>query len=262
MKIMGVIPARYASTRFPGKPLVLIGGVSMVMRTYLQACKAEALADVVVATDDARIYNHVTENGGKAVMTSPSHPTGTDRILELAENFPEMDAFINIQGDEPFIEPEQINQVCAALGMGEEAKVGTLVKRMEDLSHLYNPNVIKVVRRDDGQALYFSRSPIPFNRQTAFEWGRVTPEMENWHAQFGYFRHIGIYGYTRMALEIIRTLKMGSMELSESLEQLRWMQAGIPIQTLITQFENFGIDAPEDQERAEKMLAERAKKGN
>lgn len=257
MKILGVIPARYASTRFPGKPLIEIGGVSMVMRTYTQACKAAALADVVVATDDDRIRDHVLEHGGKVVMTSASHPTGTDRILEVASLFPEFDAFINIQGDEPFIEPTQIDQVCTALGEGEAAKVGTLVKRMEDLAHLYNPNVIKVVRRTDGHALYFSRSPIPFNRQTAFEWGKVTAEMEAWHQQFGYWRHIGIYGYTRSALAIIQTLEMGSMELSESLEQLRWMQAGIPIQTLITEFENFGIDAPEDKERAEEMLRNR-----
>nr|MBP6723099.1 3-deoxy-manno-octulosonate cytidylyltransferase [Bacteroidia bacterium] len=169
MKILGVIPARFASTRFPGKPLVEIAGKSMVQRVYEQACKARGLADVYVATDDASIFDHVTGFGGKVILTSNAHPSGTDRILEVAEKMPEFEAYINIQGDEPYIDPLQIDQVCEILRSRTGAFVGTLVKRLADLGELQNPNTIKAVFALDGQAIYFSRSPIPYMRDTTQE---------------------------------------------------------------------------------------------
>lgn len=249
MRILGVIPARYASTRFPGKPLVEIDGISMVMRTFLQAQKANLLSDVVVATDDQRIFDHVVSQGGKVVMTADAHPTGTDRLIEVADLHPDFDGYINIQGDEPFIEPAQIDQVGAALGSENAVRVSTLVKKIEDLSQIYNPNVVKATRMQNGKAIAFSRSPIPFFRQASFEWGIITPEMEAWHSEHGYFRHIGIYGFIRVALAQIRNLNQSALEKAESLEQLRWLEAGIPIYTQITTFESIGIDSPEDLER-------------
>jgi 3-deoxy-manno-octulosonate cytidylyltransferase (CMP-KDO synthetase) len=238
MKILGVIPARYASTRFPGKPLVDIRGKSMIQRVYAQTCKATGLADVVVATDDARIYDHIVALGGKAMITSDVHPSGTDRILEVATRMPDFDAYINIQGDEPYIDPAQIDQVCAILRSRTGAFVGTLVKRLSDLSALDNPNTIKAVFGNDGRAIYFSRSPIPYMRD---------PQMADaWQQERGYFKHIGIYGYSREGLAQIRGMQRGILEVAESLEQLRWMEHGMPIYVAETKLETQSVDAPED----------------
>lgn len=240
MKILGVIPARYASTRFPGKPLVDIGGKSMVQRVYGQACKSSGLTDVVVATDDQRIHDHVQAFGGKAVMTSSSHPSGTDRIIEVAGLLPEFDGYINIQGDEPFIDPRQIEQVAAIMQGRSEACVATLVKRITDPSLVQNPNVVKAVFANDGKAIYFSRSPIPYMRDAANE--------SAWLQDRGYFKHIGIYGYANGALGVIAGMQRGLLEQAESLEQLRWLENGLPIYIGITELESQAVDTPEDLE--------------
>lgn len=245
MKILGVIPARYASTRFPGKPLADIAGKSMVQRVHEQACKAAGLADVIVATDDQRIFDHVLGFGGKVILTSNAHPSGTDRILEVAAKMPEFDAYINIQGDEPYIDPLQIDQVAAILGGRSGAFVATLVKRLEDLSELQNPNTVKAVFALDGQAIYFSRSPVPFMREPAQE--------AHWLQERGYFKHIGIYGYSREGLARIREMSRGLLEQAESLEQLRWLEHGLPIYIAETKLESQAVDTPEDLQKLLKM---------
>lgn len=247
MKILAVIPARFASTRFPGKPLADIAGKSMIQRVFEQARKAKGIADVYVATDDSRIFSHVIAFGGRAIMTSESHPSGTDRVLEVAEILPEYDAYINIQGDEPFIDPRQIEQVGQILRQRNGAFVATLVKRMEDLDELQNPNTIKAVFAQDGQALYFSRSPIPFLRDPTM--------LHAWLAERGYFKHIGIYGYSKSGLTQIKTMARGALEKAESLEQLRWMENGMPIFVVETVFESQAVDVPDDVEKVLKLLA-------
>ena len=244
MKILGVIPARYASTRFPGKPLTDIAGKSMIQRVYEQASKAQGLQEVYVATDDDRIFQHVQDFGGKVLMTDSSHPTGTDRILEVTERMPDFDAYINIQGDEPFIAPEQIDlvgEVIKEKGKEEKSFVATLVKRLEVLDELENPNMIKAVKAADGRAIYFSRSPIPYMRNAE--------NLMQWHQENGYYKHIGIYGYTSAALVRIRAMAPGILERAESLEQLRWMENGLPIYTAETELETMAVDTPEDVDR-------------
>ncbi len=238
MKILGVIPARFASTRFPGKPLVDILGKSMIQRVYEQACKASGLAAVYVATDDQRIYDHVIAFGGQVIMTSTAHPSGTDRILEVATCMPDYDAYINIQGDEPYIDPSQIDQVCDLLRSRKGAFVCTLVKRLSDLAELDNPNTIKAVFAREGRAIYFSRSPIPYMRDPQ--------QLEAWQQERGYYKHIGIYGYSSDALKAISSMTRGSLEKAESLEQLRWMEHGMPIYVAETLLETQSVDAPSD----------------
>ena len=236
MKILGVIPARYASTRFPGKPLVDIAGKSMVQRVYEQACKAHGLSGAIVATDDARIYDHVLGFGGSVVMTGTEHPSGTDRILEVAAQMPDFDAYINIQGDEPYIDPSQIDQVCEILRSRKGAFVGTLVKRL--LQDIDNANTVKVVFALDGRAIYFSRSAIPYLRDPQAR--------ETWEQERGYFKHIGIYGYSKDGLAAIRLMQRGILEQAESLEQLRWLEHGMPIYVAETLLETQAVDTPDD----------------
>jgi 3-deoxy-manno-octulosonate cytidylyltransferase (CMP-KDO synthetase) len=210
----------------------------MVMRVFRQVAKAHLLADVVVATDDVRIQEHVLAHGGKVVMTSDQHPSGTDRIMEVAEKMPQFDAYINIQGDEPYIDPKQIDQVAQLL-MGREGDfVGTLVKQLHNLEELANPNTIKAVFAENHQAIYFSRSPIPYLREPS--------KLEEWLKGRGYFKHIGIYGYPKNALRRIQGMQRGQLEQAESLEQLRWMENGLPIFVGITEIETQSVDAPED----------------
>lgn len=236
MKILGIIPARYASTRFPGKPLAMIGGKTMIEHVYSQASKASGLNAVVVATDDDRIFNEVIRFGGKVVMTSPSHNTGTERCLEALEKFQlQMDAVVNIQGDEPLIAPEQIEQVVAILAKG--AAIATLVKKINDNFELVNPNVVKVVMSNNRKALYFSRQPIPFLRNF---------ENDQWLQQHAFFKHIGIYGYSADALRKVCSLQVAALEKAESLEQLRWLENGLDIVLDITQLESIGVDSPDD----------------
>ncbi|MEM0998060.1 MAG: 3-deoxy-manno-octulosonate cytidylyltransferase [Bacteroidota bacterium] len=247
MKVLGVIPARYASTRFPGKPLADIHGKSMIERVYTQALAARRLDAVVVATDDPRIFAHVTAFGGAVQMTSPDHPTGTDRILEIAATEDTYAAYINIQGDEPYIAPEQIDQVAELLAEGPEAFVATLAKKLTDPSEIHDPNLIKVTFARDGRALYFSRSPIPYLRDAG--------QLEAFQQRHGYYKHIGIYGYTARALREIEQMPRGALEQAESLEQLRWLESGLPIYVGRTEYETQAVDTPEDLEKLRQWMS-------
>ena len=244
MKILGIIPARYASTRFPGKPLVQIDGKSMIRRVYEQALKASCLTQVVVATDDERIAQEVESFGGNYVITSSEHQSGTDRCAEVALILPEFDVIINIQGDEPYIDPAQI-ELLASCFENTNAQLATLVKEIHTETELFNYNIPKVVINSAGEAIYFSRQTIPFIRKT---------ENENWLDAHLFYKHIGIYGYTRDALSEITKLPPSSLELAESLEQLRWIQHNYHIQTKVTDIETIAIDIPEDLERIKERL--------
>ncbi|MCB9232860.1 MAG: 3-deoxy-manno-octulosonate cytidylyltransferase [Bacteroidia bacterium] len=246
MRILGVIPARYASSRLPGKPLADIGGKPLIERVYTQASQADSLTDLTVATDDERIYQAVKAFGGKVTMTRQDHMNGTSRLIEVAENLPPFDAYINIQGDEPFISPRQIDEVCQPLIQNQGVFVSTLIKRISNFNELNEPSIIKVVIGRNQRALYFSRSSIPFVREKE--------NFEHWAASHGFFKHIGIYGFTASALEIIRTLEPSALELAESLEQLRWMENGIEILTGETREEAFSVDTPHDLEAARKHI--------
>jgi 3-deoxy-manno-octulosonate cytidylyltransferase (CMP-KDO synthetase) len=243
MKIIGIIPARFASTRFPGKPLADIAGKTLIQRVYEQAIKAQRLAEVIVATDDERIFQHVQSFGGKAAMTLPSHRSGTDRCAELAAQMPTADAILNIQGDEPFIEPAQIDLAAAPLEAGHP--ISTLAKRIEREEDLHNPNVVKVVWNQSQEALYFSRSPIPHLRG-------LPPGQ--WLAHGDFYKHIGLYGFSRETLLDVAALPLSRYEQMESLEQLRWLEAGYPIVVGITKQETIGVDTPEDLERARAIV--------
>lgn len=240
MKIIGIIPARFASTRFPGKPLIDLGGKSMIQRVYEQCLKSNSLHEVIVATDDERILDHVLSFGGKCVMTSHLHQSGTDRCAEVIQQSEwNCDVVINIQGDEPFINPAQIDALCDAF-QNPAVKIATMKKRITHLQEIENPNMVKVIQDNKGQAIYFSRLPIPFNR--------------NHSTGVDYYKHIGIYGFTAETLKMITQLPIGKLENAESLEQLRWLEAGYPIQLVETHFENHAIDTPEDLEFVEKYL--------
>jgi 3-deoxy-manno-octulosonate cytidylyltransferase (CMP-KDO synthetase) len=240
MKIVGFIPARYASTRFPGKPLAIIDGKPMIQRVYEQAMKSESLNEVYVATDDVRIAEAVRNFGGKFVMTAATHPSGTDRCAE-ALSFMEgvFDAVINIQGDEPYILPEQIDLVARTLD-DPTIQIATLVKKITNAEDLFNVNAPKVVMGINGQALYFSRQAIPFLKGE---------DVSHWTAKNTYYKHIGIYGYKAEVLPLLTQLSPSSLELAESLEQLRWLENGFKIAAGITDFETIAIDTPEDLAR-------------
>jgi 3-deoxy-manno-octulosonate cytidylyltransferase (CMP-KDO synthetase) len=239
MSILGIIPARYASTRFPGKPLVDIGGKSMIQRVYEQAKKCTHLSEVIVATDNERIFNHVTGFGGVAVMTSADHQSGTDRCAEVAAGRPEYDVIINIQGDEPFIDPEQITKLAFCFN-DAGTQIATLVKKVSNEQELFNMNSPKVVINKLSEAVYFSRSPLPHIRGQ---------EQQNWLNYFAYFKHIGIYGYRAEVLQQVTKLPVSSLEKAESLEQLRWIENGYRIKVAETELETFAVDAPEDLQK-------------
>lgn len=245
MTILGVIPARFASTRFPGKPLVDIGGKSMIRRVYEQALLSERLTNVVVATDDERIFEHVRMFGGTVRMTRSDHPSGTDRCAEVADHFPEADYVVNIQGDEPFIQPQQIDLLVDTLLRQQHLSIATLAKKIEQQEALDNPNIVKVVCSRAGQALYFSRFPIPFLRG-------VDPE--NRLSQHTFYKHIGLYGFQLKTLRQLTALAPTPLEHAESLEQLRWLEHGFRIAVQITEMETRGIDTPEDLERERRRI--------
>ena len=238
MKILGVIPARYASTRFPGKPLVDINGKTMIRRVYEQAVIAN-LNKVVVATDDERIASEVKSFGGEFILTSDQHQSGTDRCAEVAAKLPGFDIVVNIQGDEPFIDPEQISLLTSCF-LDEKVELATLIKDIKENSELFNTNIPKVVINTHQQAIYFSRNPIPFIRNA---------DQENWKNNHQFYKHIGIYGYNTATLLAITQLKPSSLELAESLEQLRWIENGYQIQTKVTSIETIAIDTPEDLQK-------------
>ena len=243
MKFMAIIPARYASTRYPGKPLAILGGKTVIQRVYEQV--KSVLDDVYVATDDDRIYNTVTDFGGKAVMTRADHKSGTDRIEEAAEKIGlYADVIINVQGDEPFIQPSQI-ETLMQLFDAPETQIGTLGKPFESIDAVENPNSPKIVTDNRGFALYFSRSVIPYIR------GK---ERDSWFGEYPFLKHLGVYAYRREVLAEVTKLPMSSLEKAESLEQLRWLQNGYRIRVGLTDIETVGIDTPEDLTRAEEFL--------
>ncbi len=248
MKFTGIIPARYASTRFPGKPLAMIGDMTMIERVYRRA--SIALDEVVVATDDERIRAAVEGFGGKVVMTSTSHRSGTDRCHEAYQlTGSDADVIINIQGDEPFIDPKQIELLKGCFD-SEDCQIATLVRRFnpaDGFDALFNPNTPKVVLGNDGEALYFSRSIIPYVRNH---------NHTEWVNQATFYTHVGLYAYRAEVLAEIVKLPQSPLELAESLEQLRWVQAGYKIRTAVTDSPTIGIDTPDDLERAIKKLAE------
>lgn len=236
MKILGIIPSRFESTRFPGKPLADIAGMTMIQRVYEQCAKSAMLTDLVVATDDQRIYDHVVSFGGKAVMTSASHASGTDRCYEALQKVEgEFDYVINIQGDEPFIQPEQIELIVALLD--GDAELATLVIKNDSEEHLLSSDRVKVVFTKDMKALYFSREPVPHIR--AF--GR-----SEWATEHLHYHHVGIYGYRSDVLEAVTKLPKSSLEIAESLEQLRWLENGYQIKIAVTDQPSYGVDKPED----------------
>ena len=245
MQILGIIPARYASTRFPGKPLIDIAGKTMIQRVYEQACKAKLLSKVMVATDDERIVQEVLSFNGKVAMTRSDHQSGTDRCAEVANRFQDIAAVVNIQGDEPFIDPAQIDLLIMRL-MEKTVEIATLVKKMDSLEDLMNPNTAKVVLNKQKEALYFSRSPIPFLRGV---------EPKKWLKQATFYQHIGIYGYKKATLLAIAQLPKGQLELLESLEQLRWLEHQYTISVALTDKATFGIDTPEDLIKARLLIS-------
>lgn len=240
MKIIGIIPSRYASTRFPAKSLAIIKGKSMIQRVYEQAQQSSALNTVIVATDHQEIYDHVKKFGGAVCLTRPDHASGTDRCFEaLAHQHNKYDYVINIQGDEPFIQPDQIDLLAGKLdGMTE---IATLVKALQTEEQLFNPNVVKVVLNDLMEALYFSRSPIPHIRNTG---------EKEWLGKHKFYKHIGMYAYRSDVLERLTRLSVSSLEKAESLEQLRWLENGFKISVAETLTETIGIDTPEDLQKA------------
>ena len=246
MKFIGIIPARYASTRFPGKPLAMLGGKLVIERVCEQVSKV--LDEVVVATDDKRIFDAVNAFGSKAVMTSANHKSGTDRIREAADIInTDADVVVNIQGDEPFIHPEQIEAVCRCFN-DPSTQIATLGKPFgDDIEAIENPNSPKIAVDTKGFAMYFSRSAIPFVRGA---------EPKTWPNQFPFIKHIGLYAYRTQVLREVTMLPQSQLEIAESLEQLRWLENGYRIQVALTDMETVGIDTPEDLAKAEKMLSE------
>lgn len=243
--ILGVIPARYASTRFPGKPLIDIQGKSMIQRVYGQAMKAKSLKKVIVATDDERIAHHVKRFGGEYVMTRPDHVSGTDRCFEALQNSGGNYKYvINIQGDEPFIDPSQINLLADTLKDGN-TELATLVIPVDSHELLFNKGEVKVTVNNKMEALYFSRSVIPHIKG-------IDPK--EWHQHFNYYRHVGMYAYRSDLLEELTKLKPSALEKAESLEQLRWLENGFKIKVAVTTHDSHCIDTPEDVERVLKMM--------
>ena len=247
LQFTGIIPARYASSRFPGKPLVLIGNKPMIRRVYEQARKI--LEMVWVATDDKRIFDAVLNFGGKAIMTSPDHLSGTDRCAEAvtkinSEADRKTDVVINIQGDEPFIKPEQIELLMQCFN-DETVEIATLVRKVEPGEDVFNPNQPKVILNIKGDAMYFSRAAIPFIRDT---------EKSDWSKKHVFYKHPGLYAYRTETLKKITLLPRSKLEMSESLEQNRWIENGYRIRTAVTLWESIGIDTPEDLEKAKILL--------
>ena len=243
MKFIGIIPARYASTRFPGKPLAILGGKTVIQRVYEQA--SSVLEEAYVATDDERILQVVEQFGGRAVMTRADHKSGTDRIEEAVEKIgTDADVIINVQGDEPFIQPSQI-ETMMRLFDNPTTQIGTLGKRFDSIEATLNPNSPKIVTDLQGFALYFSRSIIPFVR------GK---EQTEWLKSYPFLKHLGLYAYRREVLHEVTQLPQSHLELAESLEQLRWLENGYRIRVGLTDVETVGIDTPEDLERAEEFL--------
>ncbi len=246
MNVIGIIPARYASSRFPGKPLVDIGGKTMIQRVYEQAAKTPSLTKVIVATDDDRIFNHVKGFGGVAVMTQSSHQSGTERCAEVAALYSQPnDIIINIQGDEPFIQPKQIEKVISILAQNDELNIATLAKRINNQQDLFTPNIVKVIFTPTQKAIYFSRQVIPYIRDV---------EPKEWLMQYDFYKHIGLYGYRSKTLIELAQLSLSTLEQVERLEQLRWLENDYSIGIATTELETIGIDTPEDLEKVKELF--------
>jgi 3-deoxy-manno-octulosonate cytidylyltransferase (CMP-KDO synthetase) len=241
--IVGIVPARYASTRFPGKPLALIAGKPLIQHVVEQCQKAKSLSEVIVATDDTRIWE-VAQNFCRVEMTRPDHPSGSDRIAEVAGRCP-CDAVVNIQGDEPLMDPKVIDAVAGALARDE---MSTAATRIQSADELDNPNVVKVVVNAAGRALYFSRRTIPYLREAAS--GSGTEQL----AAFAFLKHLGIYGYRREALLRLVKFPVSPLENAEKLEQLRALDNGIQIAVVKVDYDSVGVDVPGDVKRVEKLL--------
>lgn len=243
MKFIGIIPARYASTRFPGKPLALLGGKTVIQHVYEKV--AAVLEAAYVATDDERIYDVVKSFGGQVVMTRTDHKSGTDRIEEAIEKIGgEWDVVVNVQGDEPFVAKSQLDTICHCFD-DPTTQIATLGKPFESMEAVQNPNSPKIVVDNMGFAMYFSRSVIPYVR------GK---EMSSWLTHYPFLKHLGIYAYRKDVLRQVTQLPQSSLEIAESLEQLRWLQNGFKIKVGTTDVETVGIDTPQDLERAEEFL--------
>jgi 3-deoxy-manno-octulosonate cytidylyltransferase (CMP-KDO synthetase) len=243
--IVGIIPARYESSRFPGKPLIDIKGKTMIQRVVERAQQSNLLSDVVVATDDQRIYDHVHALGVKVVMTSANHPSGTDRCYEALTKLDiSYQYVINIQGDEPMLEAAQIDELAQILNDGN-VQLATQIASVDDAETLWSEGEVKVVLNERGEAMYFSRSVIPYIK------GKSKDE---WHAHHPYWRHVGMYAYRADVLENLTKLPLASLEKAESLEQLRWLQAGFAIQCVPTKYNSYCVDTPEDLEALLPMI--------
>lgn len=238
MNIVCIIPARYSSTRLPGKPLAKIAGKPMIQHVYERAILAKSPDQVIVATDHSLVYQTVIDFGGQAMLTSPDHPTGTDRLAEVAERFPLVDLIINVQGDEPLIPPEIIDQLAEAFRNNQDLQMATLMTQMEPAEY-NDPSAVKVVTDLKGYALYFSRSLLPYPRNSA---------------EVPVYKHIGIYAYRRDFLLKYAKLEPTPLEQAESLEQLRALEHGYRIKVLKTDFKSIGVDTAEDLEKVNRLL--------
>lgn len=241
MKVIGMIPARYASTRLPGKPLKMIAGKTMIEHVFTRAQKARYLSEVVVATDDQRIKEQVEAFGGRAIMTSPHHQTGTDRLVEAVShlNVGQADIIVNIQGDEPLLEPEMVDELIKPLLDDEQIVMSTLKHRITEEEEVNDVNVVKVITDQNGFALYFSRCPIPYNRNKI---------------EVSYYKHIGLYAYRLWFLQKYAELKQTPLEKSESLEQLRALENGYRIKVVETNFQTIGVDSEADLKKVEEII--------
>jgi 3-deoxy-manno-octulosonate cytidylyltransferase (CMP-KDO synthetase) len=263
MKILAVIPARYASTRFPGKPLALLGGRPIIDYAYGVAAGAECVAKAVVATDDERIFSHMKESFGEesVMMTSTEHKSGTDRCGEVMQKLMQRgehyDVVINLQGDEPFVKASQLESLAACFERPETA-IATLKTRITSSEELASPNNVKVVCAADGRALYFSRQPIPYRRDIPLRPADTSPktgeDYKGWLQAGDYFKHVGIYAFRSQVLAEVCKLPQSPLECSEKLEQLRWLEAGYTIAVRETPCANIGIDTPEDLAAAEREM--------
>ena len=248
MKATAIIPARYGSTRFPGKPLALINGLPMIQHVCQRVANAKLVDRVIVATDDGRIATVVDSFGGEVVMTRTDHPTGTDRLAEVAEQI-EAELIVNVQGDEPLIDPRMVDQAIAPLVENWQIQMGTVASRIDQIDDFYNPNVVKVVKKQSGMALYFSRAPIPWPRDLdRDQLAEVLPTL-------GLLRHIGLYVYRRKLLLDYPTWPKMALEQLESLEQLRALERGIELYVAETEFNCHGVDTPADLERVSRLIS-------
>jgi 3-deoxy-manno-octulosonate cytidylyltransferase (CMP-KDO synthetase) len=239
--VVGIVPARWASSRFPGKPLHKIEGVSLIERVWRRCQAAESLNRVLVATDDERIFSEVESFGGEAVMTSPDHPSGTDRVAQAVESIPEAEIVINIQGDEPLLNPGLINELAEAMKKDPDLPMVTAANEITDLPTVQDPNVVKVVLNEQLEALYFSRSVIPFHR-------------DGMSSSLPYYRHKGIYGYRRNFLLQFVEWPPAVLEQAEQLEQLRALSHGARIKVILTEDDSIGVDTPEQAELIGQIL--------